>query len=187
MVSATTIAKEANLERSIATSDVETGVGTSAESEPGDDDTSDTYDESSVRSRRRGRAGSAIGTAVHATLEVLNVADPNDVDGQVRRQCAIESIPEHVNVVAAMVRSALRSDAVRLAVSNPHHKELFVSARLGERVIEGYIDLLIEADGGLIIVDYKTDSVTEATADERSPTTNSKGRRTRSLSKPPPV
>lgn len=33
--------------------------------------------------------------------------------------------------------------------------------------MEGYVDLLIEADGGLIVVDYKTDSVTAATVDDK--------------------
>ena len=109
--------------------------------------------------RRRGRAGTAIGRAVHATLQVLDLADPKDLELQVRRQCDLESIPEHEDTVAAMVRSALDAPAVRAAAAHPHHKELFVSAPLGDRVIEGYVDLLVETPEGLVVVDYKTDSV----------------------------
>ena len=68
----------------------------------------------------------------------------------------------------AMVRSALESRAVRLAATHPHHKELYVAAPVGERVIEGYVDLLIEKDGDLVVVDYKTDSArSEAEVDAK--------------------
>ncbi len=33
-----------------------------------------------------------------------------------------------------------------------------MSARVGGILVEGFIDLLFEADGGLVIVDYKTDA-----------------------------
>ena len=115
-------------------------------------------DEVTVTSHRRGRAGTAIGRATHATLQVLDLADPRDVEQQVRKQCDVESIPERFDTVLAFVRSALGSDAVRQAVANPHHKEIFVAAPVGDRVIEGYIDLLIETPAGLVVVDYKTDS-----------------------------
>jgi ATP-dependent helicase/nuclease subunit A len=52
----------------------------------------------------------------------------------------------------------LASSAVQLAVSHAHHKELYVAAPVGGRVIEGYIDLLVETPEGLVVVDYKTDS-----------------------------
>ena len=42
-------------------------------------------------------------------------------------------------------------------------RELYVAAPLGDRAVEGYIDLLYErADGSLVLVDYKTDSVKSA-------------------------
>jgi ATP-dependent exoDNAse (exonuclease V) beta subunit len=125
-----------------------------------DDDGADLVDDATVPQRRQGRAGSAVGRATHATLQVLDLADPRDIDAQVRRQCDLEAIPDKVPTVAALVRSALRSSAVQLAATNPHHKELFVSAPVGARVIEGYIDLLVETPDGLVVVDYKTDSAT---------------------------
>ena len=123
-----------------------------------DDDEADVIDDATVPVRRQGRAGTAIGRAVHATLQLVDLADPRDVDAQARSQCEVESIPEHAEQVAARVRTALTSDAVRLAVANTHYKELYVAAPLGDRVIEGYIDLLIETPDGLVVVDYKTDS-----------------------------
>ncbi len=123
-----------------------------------DDDFTDQEDDRVVPARRKGRAGSAIGRAVHATLQVLDLSSPPALDPIIAEQCDLEAIPEHLNVVAALVRSALGSDAVQLAATHPHHKELFLSAPVGDRVIEGYVDLLIEGPSGLIVVDYKTDS-----------------------------
>jgi ATP-dependent exoDNAse (exonuclease V) beta subunit len=111
-----------------------------------------------VPTRRRGRAGTAIGRAVHATLQVLDLADPHDIELQAHRQCDVEAIPEEVRTVTALVRSALDSTTVREAAVSTHHKELYVAAPVGARVIEGFVDLLIETPDGLIVVDYKTDA-----------------------------
>ncbi len=127
-------------------------------------------DDSSPTPYRRGRAGTAIGRAVHAVLQFLDLppyagptaataADLAVLDGHVRRQCELEAIPEHHDTVAAMVRSALRSHAVTLAARWPHHKELYVAAPVGDHLVEGYVDLLVETAEGLVVVDYKTDTV----------------------------
>src|SRR5690606_27274640 len=71
----------------------------------------------------------------------------------------VEAIPEHVSVVAAMVRAALASPTIQEAARSRHHKELYVAAPVGDRLLEGFVDLLIETPEGLVIVDYKTDSV----------------------------
>ena len=113
---------------------------------------------------RRGRAGTAIGRAVHATLQLVDLAVPAGVEEQAARQSALESVPEHAEAVAALVRSALASAAVRDAAPRIHHKELYVAAPVGDRVIEGYVDLLVETPTGLVIVDYKTDGVHSAAA-----------------------
>jgi ATP-dependent helicase/nuclease subunit A len=46
---------------------------------------------------------------------------------------------------------------VQRAIEASHHRELFVAAPVGDRTVEGYIDLFVETDDGGIIVDYKTD------------------------------
>ncbi len=116
-----------------------------------------------VRPRRRGRAGSAIGRAVHATLQALDLGAPIDIERQVRRQCDIEAIPDLADTAEAMVRSALASEALSLATVHAHHQELYVAAPVGDQVVEGYVDLLIETPDGLVIVDYKTDHASSAT------------------------
>ncbi len=116
-----------------------------------------------VRRRRQGRAGTAIGRAVHATLQSLDLAtiDPDSpvVDRIAAREAELEAVVEAASQVAGGARSALTSGAVALARRHPHHKEMFVAAPVGASAVEGYIDLLIETPEGLVIIDYKTDTV----------------------------
>jgi ATP-dependent helicase/nuclease subunit A len=101
-------------------------------------------------------------------LQLIDLAEPRDLEAQVRRQCEIESIPELSEQAEKLVRAALASDAVQLATRHRHHKELYVAAPVGPRVVEGYVDLLVETPDGLVVVDYKTDSArTEAEVDEK--------------------
>ena len=114
--------------------------------------------------RRKGRAGSSIGRAVHATLEYVDFADPNNVRDLVDRQCDLEAISEHADTVEGLVRSALASESVELAARHGAHREIYVAAPLGDVVVEGYVDLLVTAPEGLIIVDYKTDTASTTAA-----------------------
>jgi ATP-dependent helicase/nuclease subunit A len=60
--------------------------------------------------------------------------------------------------VAALARSAIAAPIVRSVVAGAGHwRELFVAATVGDRVLEGYIDLLVRTGDGLVIADYKTD------------------------------
>ncbi|MBI3742992.1 MAG: PD-(D/E)XK nuclease family protein [Chloroflexi bacterium] len=43
--------------------------------------------------------------------------------------------------------------------SGRYYREVFVSAQAGGQLLEGFIDLLYDDDGGLVVVDYKTDVV----------------------------
>ena len=108
--------------------------------------------------RKKGRAGSAIGSAVHATLEFIDLAAPTDLDALVARQCELNAITDATDTVMALVRSALESDAAALAVQHPSYRELYVGAPISGVMIEGYIDLLVETPEGLVIIDWKTDS-----------------------------
>ncbi|GAC1529340.1 MAG: UvrD-helicase domain-containing protein [Acidimicrobiales bacterium] len=127
-----------------------------------DDDPAQDEPSGATPARRRGRAGTAIGRAVHATLQRLDLREPTDIEAEAGRQAYLEGVSGLSDTVSAMVRSALGSDAVRLAATHPHHKELFLSAPIGETVVEGYVDLLVETQDGLVIVDYKTDGVRSA-------------------------
>ena len=107
---------------------------------------------------QRGRYGTAIGRAVHAVLQDADLATGDDVDRLAVAQCAAEGIFGFEAQVAALSRSALAAPVVRQAAAGaPHWRELFVVAEVGPVVLEGYVDLLVRTDRGLVIVDYKTD------------------------------
>ena len=113
---------------------------------------------------RRGREGTAIGSAVHGVLELVDLTDPDSADlpSLVAAQAWAESIPDHEATVLTAVSSALSSDIVQSCRTNRHWKELFVAAPVGDVTIEGYVDLLVETPNGLVVVDYKTDMVRSA-------------------------
>ncbi len=107
---------------------------------------------------RRGRYGTSIGRAVHGVLQFCDLGDGADVEVLARAQCAAEGILGLDDRVAALARSALSAPIVRSVVAGADHwRELFVAAPVGDRVVEGYVDLLVRTAEGLVIVDYKTD------------------------------
>ncbi len=107
---------------------------------------------------QRGRYGTSIGRAVHGVLQFCDLGDGHDIDTLARSQCAAEGVIGLEDRVAALARSALRAPIVQDVVGGfPHWRELFVAATVGDRVLEGYVDLLVRTPDGLVIVDYKTD------------------------------
>jgi ATP-dependent exoDNAse (exonuclease V) beta subunit len=66
--------------------------------------------------------------------------------------------------VKQILETALAAPMVRAVVGGADHwRELFVVAPIADRVLEGYVDLLVRTDDGLVIVDYKTDQWSGAT------------------------
>ena len=110
----------------------------------------------------KGRYGTAVGRAVHGVLQMVDLAGDGGIDAIARAQAAAEGIDDQHEVVAALVASALRSPIVIEAATAEHWKELFVAAPVGDRLLEGYVDLLVRRPTGLVIVDYKTDHLRDA-------------------------
>lgn len=109
---------------------------------------------------RRGRAGTALGRAVHAVLQSVDLATGADLEGTARAQAAAEGIAERAGQVARMVKAALAAPSVREAVDGGRYwREVYVAAPVEGVTIEGFIDLLYETEAGLVVVDYKTDVV----------------------------
>ena len=107
---------------------------------------------------QRGRYGTSIGRAVHGVLQFCELATGADIDNLARAQCAAEGVIGLETQVSALARSALSTPIVQLVVDGAEHwRELFVAAPVGDRVVEGYVDLLVRTPDGLVIVDYKTD------------------------------
>ena len=125
---------------------------------------------------RRGRAGTSIGSAVHAVLQHVDLADPagGELADLARWQVAVEGLPaDAAGLVEAKARAAVASPLVRRAVASGHvHRELHVAAPMaavvgeaggadlgGVDLVEGFVDLCFDDRDGLVVVDYKTDEV----------------------------
>ena len=116
---------------------------------------------------RRGRGGTNLGRAVHGVLQSIDLASGADVDAVSRAQASAEGIGERWSEVASLARAAVESALVKRAVaSGKYYRELYVSAPAEDRLLEGFVDLLFEEDGELVLVDYKTDALE---ADEEAP------------------
>lgn len=124
------------------------------------DDGADDPTGSQSRTWRQGRAGTTFGRAVHGTLQLVDLSEPGDVDAVAASQAEAEQIAHAADQIAVTVRNALASPVLLEAASRPHWKEMYVAAPMGEVLVEGYVDLLVDdGDGGFRVVDYKTDRV----------------------------
>ncbi len=120
---------------------------------------------SAVRAPVR-RGGTAVGRAVHAVLELVDLDGPADTRTAAaliplaRHVAASEGVGDLADEIAALAASALAAPSVRAAAGAKRRwRELPVAAVVGEgRLLEGVIDLLYERDdGSLVVVDHKTD------------------------------
>jgi ATP-dependent helicase/nuclease subunit A len=108
---------------------------------------------------RRGRAGTAVGRAVHAVLQTVDLRTGAGLAAMARAHAAAEGVPSRQEEIAALARTALESAIVRRAVEGRFWRELYVGAPFGTGVLEGFVDLLFDGPEGLEVVDYKTDQV----------------------------
>jgi ATP-dependent exoDNAse (exonuclease V) beta subunit len=115
----------------------------------------------------KGRYGTAVGRAVHGVLQTVDLATGRGLGDAVAAQVLAEGVAQHADIVALLARAALGSRVVQRAVARPHWRETYVGTVVGERVLEGFIDLVYRDDNGLVIVDYKTDTVPVAAFDQR--------------------
>ncbi len=112
---------------------------------------------------RRGRYGTAVGRAVHAVLQAVDLAQPDlaGLDALAAAQAAAEGVDSRAEIVAALARSALTTEVVGRAGRVAHWKEVYVAAPIAGSLLEGYVDLVFEDGDQLVVVDYKTDFVAD--------------------------
>jgi ATP-dependent exoDNAse (exonuclease V) beta subunit len=121
-----------------------------------------------IAGSRRGRAATSLGRAVHAVLQVIDLATSDGSEDLARAQAAAEGIPESAADVAELVRAVCDSEPVRRAATLRHWREVPLGASVGGVLLEGFVDLLYELpDRRLVVVDYKTDAVRGAGIDAR--------------------
>ncbi len=117
-------------------------------------------DSEDMQPSRRGRGGAPLGRAVHAVLQTIDLETGEGIGDTARAQATAEGIPGSQSDIVKLAWTAVNSDAVRRAVSSGRYwREAHIAAPIGDGVLEGFIDLLFEEDGELVIVDYKTDAI----------------------------
>ena len=108
---------------------------------------------------RKGRYGTAIGRAVHGVLQTVDLATGEGLTQAAAAQAAAEGVVGREDDVEALARAALGSPVVQQAALAPERwRETFVAVPVGERTLEGYVDLAFRSMEGLVVVDYKTAS-----------------------------
>ena len=118
----------------------------------------------------RGRAGTRLGRAVHAAIQSLPL-DPDDatIEAFCRAQAVAEAVPHREAEVRRLVTWVVReSDAWRRAAAAKRAiREAPFVVRQDNAVLEGFVDLLIETEGGIELIDWKTDRVPAEEVEER--------------------
>jgi ATP-dependent exoDNAse (exonuclease V) beta subunit len=112
----------------------------------------------------KGRFGTAIGRAVHAVLQTVDLASGAGLEDAARAQAAAEGVLGREDTIAALARAAIESAVVQRAASCPRWRETYVAIPLAGLTLEGYVDLVFRDVDGLVVVDYKTDAVPDADA-----------------------
>jgi ATP-dependent exoDNAse (exonuclease V) beta subunit len=111
----------------------------------------------------KGRYGTAIGRAVHAVLQTIDLRTGEGIGSTARAQAAAEGVIGREDDIEALARSALASETVQAAVESQFWRETYVAAPVGEHTLEGYVDLIYRdrVSDGLVVVDYKTDALAD--------------------------
>jgi ATP-dependent helicase/nuclease subunit A len=104
----------------------------------------------------KGRYGTAIGRAVHGVLQTIDLATGAGLDDAVAAQCQAEAVPDRMHEVRSLVEDALTSPVVQAAATSRHWREVYACTPIGDRLLEGYVDLLYRSADGLVVVDHKT-------------------------------
>ena len=113
---------------------------------------------------QRGRYGPAVGRAVHGVLQVVDLKTGSGLAEAAAAQAATEGVANRQTVVEQLAGHALASSVAREAAAGAFWRELWVAAPIGDHLVEGYVDLLYRHDGGLVVVDWKTDHVPDEAA-----------------------
>lgn len=108
---------------------------------------------------KKGRYGTAVGRAVHAVLQTVDLATGEGLEDLARAQATAEGVASRGADVIRLARAGLDTSVAQAAAVGRHWRELWVAAPVAGRLVEGYIDLLYEGPDGLVVVDWKTDRV----------------------------
>lgn len=100
----------------------------------------------------------ALGRAVHAVLQRVDLVSGTGLGAIVSEEAEREGLAGRASAVQALVVAALGHPLLRRAASGGARREVYVGAPIDEVLVEGYVDLLWREEDGIHVVDYKTDA-----------------------------
>lgn len=121
--------------------------------------------------RRRAGKGARFGELVHLLLERVDYANPGDLEALARSEAPALSLAQaDADSAAAMVRRALELPLFteRIRKAQAVYREMPFVVKLDDLLMEGRADLVLREPDGLVVVDYKSDRVTEAEAPDKA-------------------
>jgi len=109
----------------------------------------------------KGRYGTAIGRAVHAVLQTVDLASGAGISDLAAAQAAAEGVLGYEATIEQLATTALGSETVRAACRGEYWREAYVAVPAEGLTLEGYVDLVYRpaSGSGLVVVDYKTDAI----------------------------
>ena len=110
----------------------------------------------------RGRGGTRLGRAVHAAIQSLPLdADDATIAAFAKAQAVAEAIPYRERDVERLVRWVVRESGAwqRARTAMRAMREVPFAMESGGKVLEGFIDLVLQTPEGIEIVDWKTDQI----------------------------
>jgi ATP-dependent helicase/nuclease subunit A len=109
----------------------------------------------------------ALGQIVHRVMELAPLGGDAGVAPFAEVAAREERREDLAPRAAELAAACWWSSPVRDAAGRRHWKEVAVSASFDGILVEGYVDLLVETEDGLVVVDYKTDKDGDVGAAER--------------------
>ena len=115
----------------------------------------------------------AFGSLVHSILARLEPPTPERLESLreegVACARALDLGEDEVALAMELIRNSVETGILaRAAIATRRRRELPFTFELEDRVIRGFIDLVFEEEGKLVIVDFKTDQITEGEAEDKA-------------------
>jgi ATP-dependent helicase/nuclease subunit A len=96
---------------------------------------------------------------VHAVLQTIDLETGEGLADTATAHATAEGVPERADEIVRLVDGARGAPIVREAIERGRYwRELYVGSPIGDVTLEGFVDLLVDTDDGLVVVDYKTDA-----------------------------
>ncbi len=94
-------------------------------------------------------------------LQTIDLATGAGLDATARAQALAEGVADREPEVRGLVASVLSSPIVRTTATGgwDRWRELPIAAEVDGVLLEGFVDLLLRSPDGLVVVDYKTDTL----------------------------